>query len=534
MKLKHNNKGFSLVELIVVIAIMAILGGVGTAGYTKYIENTNKKADMALVGNVMRAIETGASSTMFVPPEPLSFGTTSYPIGFVALNTEESSVLSSASTSQTVSGDCEYVTEEITYLTSSNRTFYCTSDSSHSTVLPVYSKHSNTITYCKAHSAALPIRLESASTNEYPTDYKYNKSSFMCLLGHKATETAWLSIPANTLLIDDVNKLYTATSNGLCSKAANPGLNFSTEPETNGILYDAIYAAFGTGDLNLKYDSWGTEGGANYATFYTYAPNVFNNVKDQTALLIGAVNSDLVNGLAQVAGINLNSYLTEGTYDNSAQLLDSFSTFVSTNMTEEEWMNAWNQAANDSDEYTFNLDAKGAKNDYIWAARMAYNSSFASYCDASGIESTYTDLIVNYGDDELGGAIHIPSIANKEAFSQTGEGSLKQSFIDKDGTNGAAIFEQCNNLYLDYISSSACAENGKVFYNTVKTLEQTGDVAMETGDYFGYYNNYLNEMSNLYTKAQEKSQNGIMIIVTMEDGVVKCDVSPAAANPRNK
>ena len=60
MKLKHNNKGFSLVELIVVIAIMAILGGVGTAGYTKYIEQTNKKADMATVGNVMRAIDTAS------------------------------------------------------------------------------------------------------------------------------------------------------------------------------------------------------------------------------------------------------------------------------------------------------------------------------------------------------------------------------------------------------------------------------------------------------------------------------------------
>ncbi|MBE6578297.1 MAG: prepilin-type N-terminal cleavage/methylation domain-containing protein [Ruminococcaceae bacterium] len=55
-----KNKGFSLVELIVVIAIMAILVGVAVPVYTSYIEKTQKNKDIQMVDEIKHAIEIAA------------------------------------------------------------------------------------------------------------------------------------------------------------------------------------------------------------------------------------------------------------------------------------------------------------------------------------------------------------------------------------------------------------------------------------------------------------------------------------------
>ena len=53
-----NNKGFSLVELIIVIAIMAILVGVMAPQLIKYIEKTNVSSDVQLCDSVRTALNT--------------------------------------------------------------------------------------------------------------------------------------------------------------------------------------------------------------------------------------------------------------------------------------------------------------------------------------------------------------------------------------------------------------------------------------------------------------------------------------------
>ena len=61
-----NNKGFSLVELIIVIAIMAILVGVIAPQLIKYIEKSRQSADIQLCDTVKTAMTTAMSDPAVV------------------------------------------------------------------------------------------------------------------------------------------------------------------------------------------------------------------------------------------------------------------------------------------------------------------------------------------------------------------------------------------------------------------------------------------------------------------------------------
>ena len=53
-----SNKGFSLVELIIVIAIMAVLIGVLAPQFIKYVERSRESTDLQNVEEVKTAVET--------------------------------------------------------------------------------------------------------------------------------------------------------------------------------------------------------------------------------------------------------------------------------------------------------------------------------------------------------------------------------------------------------------------------------------------------------------------------------------------
>ena len=62
---KKNNKGFTLVELVIVIAILAILVGLLAPQYVKYVEKSRKSADATNIENVVSSIKVAAADEDF-------------------------------------------------------------------------------------------------------------------------------------------------------------------------------------------------------------------------------------------------------------------------------------------------------------------------------------------------------------------------------------------------------------------------------------------------------------------------------------
>lgn len=536
---RKPDDGFTLVELIVTIAVLGTLAGVGTAGYSGYVKHSHKNVDKTLVGNIVRAIETGTNSMMFMPKDSDTYGTAVYPVGFVVLTTDGTQIIQSTTQKTYVDEPCQFETIENVYVkTAREETSVC---GKKTTVCYEVSNEPTVLKYCTVHSTAEPV-IQDMGGQQYIADLTSTCSTWSCLLKCNKSQEVPGYYPANAVGVANQDQLKLLKSGTLCelAYAQQNGVYgaASAGAVTSGPLYDSIEAAFGNpAELSLTYEAWTQDEGVSYAPFYTSAPQMVEKIEDLSSTLILGYSAAAL--LGKEGSLNLTKK-----FEDATDVLDTFSVEFTKKYGEDQqgWLDLWEDIPN----RTYASEGFGFKyRDQYCACRVAYNNGFAAYLQSVGFEkqygTAYVTAIKDYHSDEVFG-VKLPGLVTKSAFADSNsklKDQITNAASESDAVikDGAKAFAQIEKLYEAYIQSDAHRENGKVLHDTMVSLAQNRDKALDkdngyNGDYMAYNKSYMNEMATLYQTMQNVSDSSIVIAVTVEDGTVKCDVSPSAANPR--
>lgn len=553
---RRHDAGFTLVELIVVIAILAILAGVGTVGYSGYIKSSNKNADKVLVGNIIRAIETGTYSYTVELNEVLQASEkgAKLPIGFVVLTKDGVTVMESASTQMAVTANdaCEKQTVTLYNTASAGKDKWKSGcDTKEEDVYTV--SVAEEVDICKTHSS-----LNTTSVRVWQNGYTSNSSDDT---EESETKSYVLREGSTIVLIGNGHEHgQKAVAGNYYDFVLDAQGNYTTAND-QGAIMEALKAAFGDDlDLALKSDDWTV---STIPSFWSNATDTWGNVQRLSDMMYDLTSGFTGSAIARAMNI--------GQYGSSGEIVYSVAIAVKNSFDDKQkFVDRWaiygqygeNEAKYGGDNFGINGSQYPGR-EYYSAMRGAYNNCVASYVKQHhAVNATYTQSTVDahvaalaaYGEsagelvqEKLGtdwGLLDtvLNSIAGENFPRQICKASFTTDGGKAYGGVGAACPE-CYRCYKEYISSGADKVDAAAVYDTFMTAADAdpmlleGNLTDEDGnavDFFSYYENYLKEFEGMYNAATglANGASSIVIQIFYEDGLLTCEVSPSAANPR--
>ncbi len=566
VRIGKNNLGFSLVELIIVIAIMAILAAASIPVVGAFIKKAEKSNDISLVKDILYAIDLANEADAFAGYRQTALGDIEYPIAFIVIGEGGTQVVTSSTSIKYDETPCDFQFKTInTFVKTGEWSQQCPNISSGSYTVKgdIYEVRSVQYEYCAAHTPENAFA-ETTEAQQKPCDYKHvgtKKNVFGDLYycnGCDKEATEFVTIPIGSTIIpnEEIVCKRSPENTSICSAAYQNSYGTidkntvgTTDTNTEHAVYQALVDVFGDSwDMKLSYDKWNEEADYNYSTFYANADNLFEDIESLSGTVQKA--SAWREFLAKV-GISISQE-----YNSDSEVLSAIATNVLTKYPNySDWEAAWIVAGNAGTDtiYPFGFSASDGGMETYAACRKGYNSAFASYLEACG-QTDYANVISAYRavqEDYIENTLNTIGMSDLQMPATITQKSFYTDFVDMNTHNNhlyVQLLEYYSNdekkatdalgdiekYYKQYLTSDAYLENCKAFYDTMSTIVETKGVAESSGDYFNYYEGYINEIGSLYEVVADANKNGdLVIIVSLKDGKAVCTLSNAAADPRN-